>query len=577
MFSRYVAYHYFSRNRSVRASKIALFGEEQARAIDPFGASLVKVAQAMPIEHFPINHLLEKSTFFGFYSAALPPERRDAWRKNQMAARARLINKFITGQAGFFLTKQHLHFCPLCVEEDEKAYGLGYWRLIHQVPGIAHCHIHNVALSGVCVRCQVPIASEENWNPPSRHCPYCSGHVFCTTKIPRSAAYQKFTKLCEAVLDGTPTSLIHENRAKFYSCFYDSSHSHLIQDRELNRLIELVLTQWEVPNLDLLGHTISSQMNERFVRQAIIGQDHVVNPVGHLSLISALELAEPFNAAGHKTSSSTTRALPLDSRCTEILTANNINPERLASALKRLALQHGLPEKTGLMLIEGKTHKTTFRDLGVCGARVGEFAKVLNELEMGDFLKDQKMLTQQETKNLRFEDIIKLIRKEELREKNRNVIRGILEFQKVTRSRLSELAPRSFLWCRINDKQWLAQSCPPETTEEKRTRHRNRILNLVKTGCRTQRSVRKKDFKAYHWCWKYDRVWLDTTIPVYSYKHLSVEEMRTLCRSVITNALSVGISDRRHLPFRAITWCRQNDAVWLDSAVPRRDFRPSAA
>jgi hypothetical protein len=101
---------------------------------------------------------------------------------------------------------------------------------------------------------------------------------------------------------------------------------------------------------------------------------------------------------------------------------------------------------------------------------------------------------------------------------------------------------------------------------------------LVKNGCRTQRSVGKKDFKAYHWCWKYDRAWLDTTLPsVHLYKDLSVDEMRTLCRSIITDALSVGVSDRRHLPARAIAWCRHNDVVWLDSTLPRRDFRPSAA
>jgi len=578
MFSRYVAYHYFSGNRSVRASKIALFGDEYARAIDPFGASLIKVAKVLPSENFSIDCLLEKSTLFGFYSAALPSERRDEWRKNQMAGQARLVNKFITGQSGQFLTKPHLHFCPLCVEDDEDAYGLGYWRLIHQIPGVAHCHTHNIALSGCCKRCQTPIASEANWHPPSRHCPHCGGHIFEAATVHHSPAYEKFTKLCEAVLDGTLNNLLYENRARFYARFYDSGSPMSISDDEFERLVELVLAQWEAPSLKVLGDTISAHMNQRFVRQAIIGQDHVVNPVGHLSIIAALELAEPYGLGRGRTFYSSPTNPSLSTLCRQILTANNIDPERVISTLKTLALQHGLPDKTGLMLIEGKSQTVTFRELGLCGARVGRFTKCLDELNLGEFSTIREKSAHRDPGILRFSEIVKSIKKEELREKNRNVITGILKVQRATRSRLNKIVPGAYQWCQTNDKQWLSQIIPPETAEEKRTRHRSTIHKLVKNGCATQRSVKEANFSAYHWCFKYDKVWLDNILPsVHRYKNLSIDEMRTLCRSIIMNALSVGITDRRHLPFGAMKWCRQNDRVWLDGIVARRDFRTSAA
>ncbi|XPF93131.1 TnsD family Tn7-like transposition protein [Colwellia sp. RE-S-Sl-9] len=39
-----------------------------------------------------------------------------------------------------------LKFCPICVQEDIKCYGVSYWHLTHQIPGIEACHLHKTWL-----------------------------------------------------------------------------------------------------------------------------------------------------------------------------------------------------------------------------------------------------------------------------------------------------------------------------------------------------------------------------------------------------------------------------------------------
>ena len=381
MFSRYVAFHHLSGNRSVAYSKVQLFGNLQARAMDPFGASLIKVFQVMPALSFPIDLLLEHATLFGFYSSVMAPERKSAWRHSQLESQARLINKFVTGQTGRFLTKQHLHFCPLCVDGDEQMHGFAYWRLVHQVPGVGHCPVHNIPLSGTCARCGLPISSETHWHPPARECPYCADHVFRQTSKPTSPAYQRFVELCNDVIEGKTAILDASNRKILYSRFASSVGLPSIAEKEQKDFVKVVLSSWHMPDLEALETALSAKLNLRFIREAMTGQDHVINPVGHLSIIAALEVAKPPRRIKPRVAV-TEVAHPFSERCVAVLKTYLINPESLYLFLKKAADAGGLPEQAGIMLLEGDRYDDIFGNFRICGARLGRFAKELDELDI---------------------------------------------------------------------------------------------------------------------------------------------------------------------------------------------------
>ena len=43
-------------------------------------------------------------------------------------------------------TKEHLYYCPMCVEDDRTTYGETYWHIIPQLPGVVVCPIHKIPL-----------------------------------------------------------------------------------------------------------------------------------------------------------------------------------------------------------------------------------------------------------------------------------------------------------------------------------------------------------------------------------------------------------------------------------------------
>jgi len=43
--------------------------------------------------------------------------------------------------------KEYLYYCPQCLKEQFDKYGEGYWKRVHQIPGIFVCNKHSISLS----------------------------------------------------------------------------------------------------------------------------------------------------------------------------------------------------------------------------------------------------------------------------------------------------------------------------------------------------------------------------------------------------------------------------------------------
>ncbi|PKH04766.1 TnsD family Tn7-like transposition protein [Moritella sp. Urea-trap-13] len=46
-------------------------------------------------------------------------------------------------------TTSYLNYCPRCVEEDVEQYGIAYWHVSHQIPGVLSCVKHKLQLKGL--------------------------------------------------------------------------------------------------------------------------------------------------------------------------------------------------------------------------------------------------------------------------------------------------------------------------------------------------------------------------------------------------------------------------------------------
>lgn len=571
IFSRCIAYHILAGNRSSNVSKFILFDNEDVRSVDPFGANLKKLIEVLPRNGFSIDHLFEHATLFGFYSRTLSPERKRLWHHNQLSGDARFINKFLTGVSGekFRPMKENLHFCEMCRREDEVAYGIAHWRVVHQLPGVTHCSVHFTPLSGPCIKCRLPIASENSWHPPSETCPHCGSSSFFPDIMPRLPVHLRFVELCNLAARGIPVGLSIADRKQMYSQFRQQPNQSI--DKRIEKLIDVLLKRWEVDSLEELQSFLQVMINRKFVTQAITSQDTIQSPGGHLAVIAALE-AEGYTRRKRRanTSEHARRPAPvLSHECQATLDELACNACALLKAIERVCDLEGLPVQMGAMLIDGTQVEATrqFRVDQVRGARL------LIALDEIDFIADGIVSSSTpKGSQFNFAFVRNAMWWHKVRNGHRGSVRDFLLRNQFKLSGSHTTILKSIIWLGKNDNAWLRKlySADGPFSEKIKTMCRKSIVDAIKDGCRIPSAVRRTAPTAFELCRVVDFCWLNSTIPPTKYEGLSFTDRRARCRRMIIVAIEAGINVRSHMPKRAKRWCLANDREWLEQTVPGR-------
>ena len=81
----------------------------------------------------------------------------------------------VTGQHN--IQHRHWRWCAGCIAEDHEIHGMPYYHRDHQLPGVFHCHRHQLGLSGCCAGCgfTATLLSEQPIPPYDNLCSQC-GH-----------------------------------------------------------------------------------------------------------------------------------------------------------------------------------------------------------------------------------------------------------------------------------------------------------------------------------------------------------------------------------------------------------------
>ncbi len=569
VFSRCIAYHVLARNRSIRASKMILFDNEYARSVDPFGANLGKLVQVLPQDSISVDYLFEHATLFGFYSSTLSAERKRLWRDNQLSGDARFINKFVTGSSGhkIRLIKEHLNFCKMCRRDDEMAYGIGHWRTVHQLPGVTHCPVHLIPLSGLCAKCMLPTASEDSWQPPSETCPHCGSYGFFEEEMPQLSVHLRFVELCDLATHGIPVGLASADRKQLYSQFYQRAGRSV--DQRIEKLIEVLLKHWEVESLERLQSLLQVMITRKFLAQALISQDTVQSPGGHLAVIAALEAEGCTRRKRSRTKLEHEVKLThvLSDECQAILDELACDASALLKAIERVCDVQGLPTQIGTMLIDGTQVEATRQ------FRVDQYrgARLLVALDEIDFKAEGIVSpSNREGSEFNFSFLRSAMNWHKVRNSHRASIRDVLLQERFRIDESQEAVLRSVIWSGKNDNAWLDKLYHSDDpfSDKVRKMSRKSIIDAIKNGCRIPSSVRRSAPIAFELCRLFDACWLNSTMPPTRYKDLSFADRRARCRRMIIIAIEAGIKNRVNMPKRAKRWCLENDREWLDQTIP---------
>lgn len=522
MFSRCIVYHLLSGHATLAQTKITLFGSIKSYATDQFGACISKMKEVMPsCVDLHYGDLLETATLFGFYSAALAPSRRQIWREDQIGRRRIQMSRFFGGYAGRKLYKATPHLCTNCVLEDESNFGIGFWHLVHQIPGVHHCPRHYTLLIGACHNCGLPQASEDHWNPPSGICPCCRFRFDVRDTVSMSDGYRNYLHLCDSVVRGEDVGLAPLQRMQIYTQaikIYGSGDGTLA----VAGLIKHVLERWNLATLQELQAIIGSPISKDFFELAIKGRDTMLDPVAHLMLIAAILPLEKCISARR----TDVRDSQLSNKGLELNFAASANffcgpknqlfsaerPTKFKAPSLDLAL---LARGMSYTLIDKRCNKfaeiaySPHIDLGKEGALNWNdhiSGNVRNDCFDGLGIPD---LSWQDTQTYN------------LRKKHRLEICEEIAMGRGTRQQAKVKAARAINWCRRHDEDWLDANLPlalkkkrPEPVNKDKT-YKRRILDYLENDCGGVLCSQIADAMPteLNWIYQHDKRWLEAFLP----------------------------------------------------------------
>jgi hypothetical protein len=107
---------------------------------------------------YSADEFLLQHTLFWFYSAFIGQERRNIAFQAAMFGGEK--TKAFRGLHAGMAANTTLKYCPKCLADDLVGKGEGYWRVLHQVPGMLTCPNHGLQLLDRCPSCEQKMIRE---------------------------------------------------------------------------------------------------------------------------------------------------------------------------------------------------------------------------------------------------------------------------------------------------------------------------------------------------------------------------------------------------------------------------------
>lgn len=121
-------------------------GFELPRCLDRFTTQLV------PTHPLTSEVIIGKHTAFPYITAFVSRERADLIKREMRASGTTQLRAALLPSQWSKNWSHTLRFCPECVVEARRQHSECYWQLIHQMPGVHVCTIHNVWLNNSTVK-----------------------------------------------------------------------------------------------------------------------------------------------------------------------------------------------------------------------------------------------------------------------------------------------------------------------------------------------------------------------------------------------------------------------------------------
>lgn len=184
--------------------------------------------------------VLRRHTFFGYLNLAL--DKVDASDREEALAQdtVRSLNFSID-------RVESLRWCKCCAEDELDVYGFASWKVVHQLPSVRICHIHETPLLSHCKICGSALGTVLNFRLPGDACPKCKQFDFTGDDIVVCDAYRLLVRHIAKAFENQEDDFRYSAWNKNVSSFIESFISC---DDAQKALKEFLCTEWGFPSLE---------------------------------------------------------------------------------------------------------------------------------------------------------------------------------------------------------------------------------------------------------------------------------------------------------------------------------------
>ena len=147
LYSVIARFHRHLGGQPEKQTLIELFGMPDAIAIVDFPGHLTALSRNLPRDRgLTPERLAWRHTLYPYYVAYQPPEVASVALREMLEGRAGSPRLRLGVSASTVPAPTTLRYCPGCHREAEEKVGEGWWKRIHQLPGVVICPSHEVVL-----------------------------------------------------------------------------------------------------------------------------------------------------------------------------------------------------------------------------------------------------------------------------------------------------------------------------------------------------------------------------------------------------------------------------------------------
>lgn len=162
---------YRIRNGSIGIKQVnqELFGSTNVTATVDLPSHIDALVDNLPYgSTLTADKIINKHTLYTLYKPFLPAKQAEAVFYLMRGSQGGGIHYKAGITASSVPTPRYLRFCPLCLIEQRKIFGEGFWHRLHQVPGLLVCPKHMLPLSNSSIL--VPGLNKHQYHAPDEDC-----------------------------------------------------------------------------------------------------------------------------------------------------------------------------------------------------------------------------------------------------------------------------------------------------------------------------------------------------------------------------------------------------------------------